>query len=241
VLDERTLLDFNATVPPDLIRSCILTGTRMRCWTRRRSGGTPGFATRCVQLQLPAAEPVGRTAVVGPDDQDPARPAKVVGVGKVIDPAGVTWRVSRRWYPWRRNLSLRDLLTTSPTVQDEAVQDEVVESTAEPDLPRNSVLKVLFLLLGVVVWIVVGLGKIVFHTGVVALFLVASLVELALALLVMPVAMGLRLAGMARWPVEIGRGGKHFATDYAGDFAAAGALRDRVSAEIAAGEVQTQP
>lgn len=160
-------------------------------------------------------------------------------MGKVVDPTGVTWRVTRRWYPWRRNLSLRDFLTTDPkneTETETATEDaEPTATSSEPDLPKNVVLNVLFLLLGVVVWIVMGVGKVLFYTGVIALFLVASLIELVLALLIMPVAVLLRLAGMVRWPIEIVRAGKHFVTEHAGDFGAAGALRDRLSEDIGAG------
>jgi hypothetical protein len=31
-----------------------------------------------------------------------------VATRQVVDPAGVHWRVRRRWYPWRRALPLRD-------------------------------------------------------------------------------------------------------------------------------------
>jgi len=30
-----------------------------------------------------------------------------------VDPAGVEWSVRRRWYPWRRMLSLRDLWSSA--------------------------------------------------------------------------------------------------------------------------------
>lgn len=156
-------------------------------------------------------------------------------MGKVIDPSGVTWRVSRRWYPWRRNFSLRDFLTSEPKPDAAPAEPADPPASEAPDLPKNIVLKVLFLLAGVVVWIVVGVSKVVFYTGVVVLFLAISVVELVLALAIMPIAMLLRVLGMARWPIEIGRGGKHFATRHAGDFGAAGVLRDRLSADIAEG------
>ena len=161
-------------------------------------------------------------------------------MGKVVDPTGVTWRVSRRWYPWRRILSLRDFLTIdtpsgTAAAGDDAAEVDAAPAVEEPKLPKNIVLKVLFLLLGVVVWLVTSAGKVLFYTAVVVFFLVASLVELVLALAIMPVAVVLRLAGMARWHVETSRGGKHYATQHAGDFGAAGALRDRLSEDIAAG------
>lgn len=156
-------------------------------------------------------------------------------MGNVVDPAGVSWRVTRRWYPWRRHFSLRDFLTTAPDDGNAAEPAEAAEPASEPDLPKNVVLKVLFLLLGAVVWIVVGAGKVLFYTGAVVLVVLLSLVEWVLALAIMPISVVLRLAGVARWPVEIGRGGKSFATEYAGDFGAAGVLRDRLSADIVAG------
>lgn len=158
-------------------------------------------------------------------------------MGKVVDPAGVTWRVTRRWYPWRRKLSLRDVLTTESKAEPDAAEATPAATGEAPDLPKNVVLRVLFLLLGAVVWIVVGLSKVLFYTGAVVLFLVASLVELALALLITPIAVLLRLAGIARWPVEISCGGKHFATEHTGAFGAAGALRERLADDIAAGGV----
>jgi hypothetical protein len=164
-------------------------------------------------------------------------------MGNVVDPAGVAWRVSRRWYPWRRHFSLRDFLTTEqpPAPVADAAPEPVAEPASKPDLPKNVVLKILFLLVGVVVWIVMGLGKVLFYTGAVVLVLLLSLVEWVLALVIMPITLVLRLVGMARWPVEIGRGGKPFATEYAGDYGGAGALRDRLSADIAAGAPPPAP
>lgn len=152
--------------------------------------------------------------------------------GSVVDPSGVRWRVRRRWYPWRRMFSVRDFLATDAAPTEPA--DEGSEPTP-PDLPKNVVAKVLFLLVGVVVWIVMGIGRVLLYAAVLLLFAAASLIEWLAELLVMPIAVLLRLFGIARWPVEIGSRGKHFATEHAGDFAAAGVLRDRMVADIAAG------
>lgn len=145
----------------------------------------------------------------------------------------------RRWYPWRRAFSVRDFLTTAESTPQAAENvpesaDEPAERTP-PTLPKNVIAKVLFLLVGVVVWVVMAVGKALFYVAVIALFLLASLVEWMAALLVMPVALLLRLCGVSKWPVEIGSAGKHFTTERADDYAAAGALRDRLSADIVAG------
>jgi len=58
-----------------------------------------------------------------------------------VDPAGVEWSVRRRWYPWRRMLSLRDLWSSaSREDEDPAPEAPAPEPSA---LPRNVVLKVL--------------------------------------------------------------------------------------------------
>ena len=167
----------------------------------------------------------------------------------VVDPAGVHWRVRRRWYPWRRALSFRDALSTTPdeapSTDPEAQVDAAAptasegtggsERTKDPDVPRNLVLRVLFYALGLVLWIVVGVAKLVFYVGVVALFVVISLLELVLELLVMPFVLLLRLVVEARWPVEITRQGKHFATKHASDLAEAANLRDELAQQLEGG------
>ena len=158
----------------------------------------------------------------------------------VVDPAGVHWRVRRRWYPWRRALSFRDALSTTPDeappTDPEAQVDAAASADSEdPDVPRNLVLRVLFYALGMVLWIVLGVAKVVFYVGVVALFVVISLLELVLELLVMPFVLLLRLVGGARWPVEITRQGKHFATKHASDLAEAASLRDELAQQLEGG------
>jgi hypothetical protein len=157
-----------------------------------------------------------------------------VGARIVVDPDGVTWNVRRRWYPWRRHMSLREFWTSTPTEPTPEPPEE-----AEPEdssLPRNVVAKVLLVALAAVVWVVYHVGKVLFYTVVVVLFLVISLIELALEIVVMPITLALRVVGAARWPVEIGRQGKHFGTRHAKDFPAAGELRDGLAARIQRGD-----
>ena len=164
-----------------------------------------------------------------------------------VDPDGVEWSVRRRWYPWRRALSLRDLWSSTPggkkteteldkTEADktEAHETETTES-AESTLPKNFLLKAFFIVVAAIVWVVYSVGKLLFYTAVVVLFLVGSIIELAVALIVMPITLLLRVIGQSRWPVEIGRQGEHVLTRHAEDFAAAGELRDGLLADIGRG------
>ncbi|TQR84525.1 hypothetical protein D8S82_21830 [Mycobacterium hodleri] len=151
-----------------------------------------------------------------------------------VDPDGVEWSVRRRWYPWRRALSLRDLWSSTPggkKTETEADKTEPEEST----LPKNFLLKAFFIVAAAIVWVVYSIGKLLFYTAVVVLFLVGSIVELAVALVVMPITLLLRVVGRSRWPVEIGRLGEHVLTRHAEDFAAAGELRDGLIADIGRG------
>ena len=151
-----------------------------------------------------------------------------------VDPDGVEWSVRRRWYPWRRALSLRDLWSSTPggkKTETEADKTEPEESS----LPKNFLLKAFFIVAAAIVWVVYSVGKLLFYTAVVVLFLVGSIVELAIALVVMPIALLLRVVGQSRWPVEIGRQGEHILTRHAEDFAAAGELRDGLIADIGRG------
>ncbi len=152
----------------------------------------------------------------------------------VVDPDGVQWTVRRRWYPWRRALSLRDLWSSTPGGRTADADAE------ESSLPKNFLLKAFFVVAAAIVWVIYSVGKLLFYTVVVVLFLVASVIELILALAVMPITLLLRLIGQGRWPVEIGRQGEHFGTRHAGDFAAAGELRDAMITEIERGVLPSQ-
>ena len=155
-----------------------------------------------------------------------------------VDPDGVEWSVRRRWYPWRRALSLRDLWSSTPggkKTETAADKTETTEAEEESALPKNFLLKAFFIVAAAIVWVVFGVGKLLFYTAVVVLFLLGSVVELAAALTVMPIALLLRVIGQSRWPVEIGRQGEHVLTRHAEDFAAAGVLRDGLLTDIGRG------
>ncbi len=163
-----------------------------------------------------------------------------MGTPKVVDPDGITWNVRRRWYPWRRNMSLRELWAYTQSEDAEPEQTDAVEPE-DSSLPRNIVAKVFFVVLAAVVWVVYSLGKVLFYTAVVALFLVISVVELILEIIVMPITLALRVMGAAKWPVEIDRKGKHFGTRHAKDYGSAGELRDDLVGQIQAGAARVRP
>lgn len=154
-----------------------------------------------------------------------------------VDPDGVEWSVRRRWYPWRRALSLRDLWSATPGGKKAETEADTTETTEpeESTLPKNFLLKAFFIVVAAIVWVVYSVGKLLFYTAVVVLFLVGSIIELAVALVVMPITLLLRVIGQSRWPVEIGRQGEHVLTRHADDFAAAGELRDGLITDIGRG------
>jgi hypothetical protein len=53
-------------------------------------------------------------------------------------------------------------------------------------------LEALLIVVAAIVWVVYGVGKLLFYTAVVLLFLAASVIELALALAIMPIMVLLR-------------------------------------------------
>ncbi|WP_029117235.1 hypothetical protein [Mycobacterium sp. URHB0044] len=160
---------------------------------------------------------------------------------EVVDPAGIRWNVRRRWYAWHRLLSFRETLSNSPSEPAEPAPDAPAdEESADSGLPRNVVLKVLLIVLAGLVWVLLGVGKILMYSAAIVLFVVLSLAELVLELLAMPVVLLLRLLGVARWPVQINRQGKHFATRYADGLASASALRDEVAGQIELGGLPSE-
>lgn len=130
---------------------------------------------------------------------------------KVTSPDGQTWRVTRRWVPWRRRLkgSLEWL----------------------PDLPSG--------LGDDPISLVVGLVLLVLLLPVLLLVLVAGL-ELLLLLLVLPFAiLGRALLGR-HWTVEVRRGFRPWWEVEAGDWQAAGVRIRDLTAAIHRGDVPEQ-
>jgi len=70
----------------------------------------------------------------------------MAGPARVVGPDGKVWTVRRRWFPWRRALSLRALWHSTP--------DEPAEEPSESTGPENPVLAVI----GVLLWLVITAG-----------------------------------------------------------------------------------
>jgi len=138
-------------------------------------------------------------------------------------------------------MSLREAWSSSPDEPAEAAETTPEGEPSDSGLPRNFLLKAVLICLAAVVWIVLGIGKVLLYSVAALLFVAISLVELVAELVAMPFALLLRLLGAARWPVQINRQGKHFATRYADDFAAATALRDEVAGQIELGSLPPEP
>jgi hypothetical protein len=62
--------------------------------------------------------------------------------------------------------------------------------------------------------------------------LVATLIDLSLQLIALPVVLVLRLFGLAQWPVQLDRDNKHFRTVRTKGLGAAGMLRDDLVTQI---------
>lgn len=156
---------------------------------------------------------------------------------RIQGPDGATWTVRRRWLPWRRPISLREMLH-SPSAPSGGAGDVLPDDEAsEPGL----VLQVLQLTVGVVLWLAIGAGKLILYTLAVVLVLVIWLLDAGLQLVVLPIMLIARVAGLARWPVQIEREYKHIRTDYADGFGAAESLREDLSAQVAAGLIIAPP
>ena len=129
---------------------------------------------------------------------------------KVRDPGGQTWRVTRRWVPWRRRTHGLD----SPDLPIGDLGDEPVS-----------------LVLGLIALVV--LVPVVIASFVVAL-------ELLLLLLLLPLALLGRVLLGHHWTVEARRGFRIWWEASAGDWQASGDVIHRVADEIRRGDLPSQ-
>lgn len=148
----------------------------------------------------------------------------------VTAPDGSAWTVRRRWYPWRRALSLKALWNSTPS--DDKAADT---SAARDESPQNAVVHAIFVVLAAIVWLVVQAGKAVLILLAVIVAVTLSTVDLVLQLLVMPFVLLARAVNVMRWPVQIDREKQHFRTEHARGFSAAASLRDELVAQIQRG------
>ena len=89
---------------------------------------------------------------------------------RIVAPDGAIWTVRRRWLPWRRPVSLREMWHSSPDGKADDADDVAPEE--EPKEP-GILLQILQLTVGVVLWLVIAAGKVIFYTLAVLLVLIA--------------------------------------------------------------------
>jgi hypothetical protein len=156
---------------------------------------------------------------------------------RVTDPDGATWTVRRRWFPWRRALSLRALWHSTPD------GDQPVEDTKPPadEATGNPVGNAVLAVIGVALWIVINAGKAILILLAAVIAIALSATDLVLQLLAMPFVLLARATGTLRWPVQVEREHQFVRTEFADGFDAAAALRDDLSARIQRGELVAEP
>ena len=145
----------------------------------------------------------------------------------------------RRWFPWRRALSLRSIWHSTPD-GDKSAEDANAEAT-ESESSRNPVLNSILTVIGLVLWLVITAGKAVLILLAAVVVIVLSLADLILQLLVMPFVLLARVCGVMRWPVQLEREHQFVRTEFADGFDAAAALRDDLSTQIQRGELIAEP
>jgi hypothetical protein len=157
----------------------------------------------------------------------------MAGASRVTGPDGKTWTVRRRWFPWRRALSLRALWHGTP--EGDTPDDEA--TPAESTGPGNPVLAVI----GVLLWLVITAGKAALILLAAVVAIVLSVTDLVLQLLALPFVLLARACGVMRWPVQVEREHQFVRTEFADGFDAAAALRDDLSTQIQRGELVAEP
>jgi hypothetical protein len=161
----------------------------------------------------------------------------MAGMARVTAPDGSTWTVRRRWYPWRRALSLQTIWHGIPDNKPSETTTDSDDSTSS----RNPVVRAILVVIGALIWLVMQAGKAVIIAVVALIVVVLSLADLILQLLVMPFVLLARAFGVMRWPVQIEREKKHFRTEHADGFDAAAALCDDLAARIQFGALAPEP
>ena len=158
---------------------------------------------------------------------------------QVIDPDGKAWTVRRRWFPWRRALSLRSIWHSTPD-GDKSDEKENAE-TAESKSSGNPVLNALLTVVGLLLWLVITTGKAVLILLAAVVVITLSAADLILQLLVMPFVLLGRVSGVMRWPVQVDREHQFVRTEFADGFDAAATLRDDLSTQIQRGDLIADP
>jgi hypothetical protein len=165
----------------------------------------------------------------------------VAGLSQVTDPDGKAWMVRRRWFPWRRALSLRSIWHSMPDGDKPGEDTEANAESAESESSGNPVLNAILTIVGLLLWLVVTAGKAVLILLAAIVVIALSLADLILQLLAMPFVLLARVCGVMRWPVQVEREHQFVRTEFADGFDAAAALRDGLSTQIQCGELIVEP
>jgi hypothetical protein len=163
----------------------------------------------------------------------------MTGQSRVTDPDGKAWTVRRRWFPWRRALSLRTIWHSTPD-GDKPDADSSAD-TAESDSSGNPVVNAILTVIGLLLWLVITGGKAVLILLAAVVVITLSLADLILQLLAMPFVLLARVCGAMRWPVQVERDNQFVRTEFADGFDAAAVLRDGLSTQIQRGELIVEP
>jgi hypothetical protein len=161
----------------------------------------------------------------------------MTGPSRVTDPDGKAWTVGRRWFPWRRALSLRTIWHSTPD-GDKPDEDANAE-TAQSESSGNPVFNALLATIGELLWILITAGKAVLILLAAVIAITLSAADLILQLLVMPFVLLARACGAMRWPVQVDREHQFVRTEFADD--AATVLRNDLSTQIQRGELIADP
>jgi hypothetical protein len=166
----------------------------------------------------------------------------MAGPATVTDPDGKKWSVRRRWFPWRRALSLTAIWHSLPDGDkpDEDAKPSNAES-AEAQSSGNPVLNGVLTIIGLLLWLVVTGGKAVLILLAAVVAIILSLADFTLQLLVMPFVLLARACGLARWPVQVDREHQFVRTEFADGFEGAAVLRDDLTTQIQRGELVADP
>ncbi|MEU4418931.1 hypothetical protein [Nocardia salmonicida] len=131
---------------------------------------------------------------------------------KVTDPSGQTWRVTRRWVPWRLRRREMDPLDGADVASD--FGDDLI--------------------IGLVLFAVVLVVALLFPWVFVALF---AMVELLLLLVLLPIAVVGRVVFGRHWHVELRRGFRPWWEVEAGDWQASKLKIHEVADDVRQGEI----
>lgn len=163
----------------------------------------------------------------------------MTGQSRVTDPDGKAWTVRRRWFPWRRALSLRTIWHSTP--DGDKPDEDANSETAESESSKNPVLNAILTVIGLLLWLLITGGKAVLILLAAVVVITLSLADLILQLLVMPFVLLARVCGAMRWPVQVDREHQFVRTEFADGFDAAAALREDLSTQIQRGELIAEP